>query len=163
MFLVKKIMYVEYVTDDSKLLNGSVHFRTHLWDTAANIDVLGAMLSPWDGRICRDCTCDLLVIESPVSLVSFFLMAFFQNNSCLYIFLMLCATGVGGFDLKCHMFKLSRRRVCHSNVHCCCHNGTWKQAPQWLTWWCMKWSAWTSAHGVADPTAPCTASTASSE
>lgn len=30
MFLVNKIMYVKYTTENSKLLNGSVHFKTRL-------------------------------------------------------------------------------------------------------------------------------------
>lgn len=121
--------------------------------------VLGVMLSPWDERICKDCTCDLLVTESPVSLVSFCLTAF-SENCFSYISLMVCVSGVGVFDHESHMFMLSHRRACHSSVHCCCRSGTWKQAPLWWMWWCMKWNAWTSAHGVADPTAPCTASTA---
>lgn len=33
MFRVNKIKYVEYITDDSKLLNGSVHLGTRLSGT----------------------------------------------------------------------------------------------------------------------------------
>lgn len=44
--VVNKIMYVEYITGDSKLLNGSVHFGIHLSETLLPmLHVLGVMLS----------------------------------------------------------------------------------------------------------------------
>lgn len=109
----------------------------------------------WDGGVCEHSVNVALPqrsLQSPGWLNHFF------AGYCLFVQMFMRMSHPSWGPLA-----LSLLFVYHSSVHCCSHDGTWKQAPQWWRWRCRRWISLSSARVVADPTGLCIASTASSE